>query len=112
METSKGLTERQQFWLEHLQACEEAGETTKAYADLHGLSVSMMYSWRKELTIRGVLSRQSSGYRSPGFDRVQIVESKILAGTWWITFPNGVQIECSGVIDGSSQSILMALMRL
>ena len=92
METSGELTERQQYWLDHIQACEALGETTKAYAELHGLSVSMMYSWRKELTIRGVYSRQSSGSRSPRFDRVEVMESKTPTGTWRITLPNGVQI--------------------
>ena len=113
METGKELTERQQYWLDHLQACEESGETTKAYADLHGLSVSMMYSWRKELTVRGVLRRQLNGSGAAGFDRVQVVESKMPAGTWRITLPNGVQIECCGVNDGASQSMLLAtLIRL
>jgi len=56
VETNGELTERQQYWLDHIQACEESGDTTKAYAEVHGLSVSMMYSWRKELTMRGVWS--------------------------------------------------------
>lgn len=113
METSGGLTERQRYWLDHLQACEELGETTKAYAELHGLSVSMMYSWRKELTIRGVYSRQSGGTRSPRFDRVQVFESKIPTGTWRITLPNGVQIEFCGVVDGITRTkLLESLVRL
>ena len=113
MESSGELTERQQYWLDHLQGCEELGETTKAYAELHGLSVSMMYSWRKELTIRGVYSRQSSGFCSPRFDRVQVIESKIPTGTWRITLQNGVQIEFSGVVDGTTQAkLLETLVRL
>ena len=113
MESRGELTERQQYWLDHLQACEELGETTKAYAELHGLSVSMMYSWRKELTIRGVYSRQSSGSCSPRFDRVQVIESKIPTGTWRITLPNGVQIELCGVVAGTTQAkLLESLVRL
>jgi len=111
--TSGKLTERQQYWLEHIQACEELGETTKAYAELHGLSVSMMYSWRKELTIRGVYTRQTSGSHSPGFARVQVIESKVPTGTWRITLPNGVQIEFCGVVDGTTQTkLLESLVRL
>lgn len=113
MELSGELTERQQYWLDHLRACEELGETTKAYAELHGLSVSMMYSWRKELTIRGVYTRPTSGTRSPGFNRVEVIESKIPSGTWRITLPNGVQIEICGVVDGATQTKLFeSLMRL
>ena len=104
MEARSGLTERQQYWLDHIQACEELGETTKAYAEQHGLSVSMMYSWRKELTTRGVYSRQSGGTRSPRFDRVQFFKSEFPAGTWRVTLPNGVQIEICGVVDGATQT--------
>ena len=113
METNGELTERQQYWLDHIRACEESGETTKAYAEAHGLSVSMMYSWRKELTMRGTWCRQSSTSRSAGFDRVQVVESKLPTGTWRITLPNGVQIEFCGVVDGTTQAKLLgSLVRL
>jgi len=106
MERSKGLTERQQYWLKHIQACGQLGQTTKTYADSHGLSVSMMYSWRKKLAVRGVLPRQSNGGRGTGFDQVQIVEPGIPAGVWRITLPNGVQVEV--VVDGLSQSPVLA----
>ena len=113
METGEELTERQRYWLDHLEACEESGETTKAYASLHGLSVSMMYSWRKELTVRGVLRRQSNRTRAPGFDRVQVVEPGVSGGVCRITLPNGVQIEICGVFDGATQTKLFeSLMRL
>ena len=113
METRGELTERQRYWLDHLNACEALGETTKAYAELHGLSVSMMYSWRKELTIRGVYSRHSGGTRSPRFDRVQVFDSKVPTGAWRIALPNGVQIEIYGVVDGAAQTKLFeSLMRL
>ena len=113
METGEELTERQRYWLAHLEACEESGETTKSYASLHGLSVSMMYSWRKELTVRGVLRRQANRTRAPGFDRVQVVEPGVSGGVCRVTLPNGVQIEICGVFDGATQTKLFeSLMRL
>ena len=34
------LTERQQFWLDHLRVCREQGHTVRGYAKAHRLSVS------------------------------------------------------------------------
>jgi len=42
-----------------------------------------------------------------GFDRVQVVESKLPTGSWRVTLPNGVQIEFSGVVDGTTQKKLL-----
>jgi len=92
------LTERQRYWLDHLEACERSGQTTKGYAEAHGLSVSMMYSWRKELTIRGVWSRRCGMSRPSAFDRVEVV-GEASPSTWWILLPNGVRIGSSGVVD-------------
>ena len=38
------LTERQQFWLDHLRVCREQGHTLRGYAKAHGLSVSGLYT--------------------------------------------------------------------
>ena len=35
---------RDQFWLDHLRACREQGQTLKAYAHAQRLSVSTLYS--------------------------------------------------------------------
>lgn len=31
------LTERQRYWLDHIEACERSGQTTKAYTEAHEL---------------------------------------------------------------------------
>lgn len=82
MASKDELTERQRYWLGHVEACERSGQTTKAYAEVHGLSTSMMYSWRKELTNpgrvaeaiedasgKGIRSRCGDRYRG-GIERV------------------------------------------
>ena len=43
---------REQFWLDHLRACRERGQTLKAYAYAQGLSVSTLYSARSALRRR------------------------------------------------------------
>ena len=101
------LTERQRYWLDHLEACERSGETTKAYAEAHGLSVSMMYSWRKELTMRGVWSRRSDISRPSRFDRVEVFNEPVLSSTWQILLPNGVQIGFSGTVDEAELALVL-----
>ncbi len=36
------LTERQRYWQSHLQQCEAAGRSLRAYADEHALKVSTL----------------------------------------------------------------------
>ena len=49
------LTPKQQFWFEHLRACDRSGQTMKDYAQRHGLSISAFYVWKKTLRSKGVL---------------------------------------------------------
>jgi hypothetical protein len=48
------LTTKQQFWFDHLCACERSGQTMKDYAQHHGLSVGAFYAWKKTLRRKGV----------------------------------------------------------
>ena len=103
------LSERQQYWLDHLEACERTGQTTKAYAQAHGLSISMMYSWRKKLVHRGILSRCSGTSLAKGFARVQVVDTQSPASEWNIVLLNGVQIGISGAVDEASLSTVLGV---
>ena len=51
------LTERQQYWLKHIRACEASGKTTIDYARAHGINVKTLYSARKTLAEKGTLPR-------------------------------------------------------
>jgi hypothetical protein len=55
MTNSTTLTERQQYWLKHIRACDAAGQTTINYARAHGINVKSMYSARKALAEKGTL---------------------------------------------------------
>ena len=46
------MFEREQFWFDHLRAIDISGSTTKAYGELHGLSVKKLYEWRKRFRTR------------------------------------------------------------
>jgi hypothetical protein len=51
------LTQRQRYWLEHLQACEALGQKMSAYAAAQGLGARALYDAKKRLMQQGVLSR-------------------------------------------------------
>ena len=47
------LTERQQYWFDHLAAAEASGVSLKDYAHVHGLAVQSLYSGKQTLKRRG-----------------------------------------------------------
>ena len=50
------LTEKQRYWLEHIETAEREGLSPRAYAERHGLRTSQLYYWRSTLRKRGVLA--------------------------------------------------------
>ena len=90
------LTDRQRYWLDHLQACEVSGQKMSAYAADHGLGARALYDARKRLIQQGVLSR--SKRHRPVFERVRVVAPGAAAASTRcrIEFPNGVTLELGG----------------
>jgi hypothetical protein len=95
--TQTELTERQQFWLEHLRACTNANQTTKDYAQAHGLSVKAMYTARKHLAQRG----NSKSTTTAPFARVRVAPSPPTT-QWRIQLSNGTTVSFSGAVDGQA----------
>ena len=62
------LRPREQFWIDHLRTARQQGQTLKAYAQTHGLSVSALYTARSTLKRRGVVSDRP-GHRGPFWQR-------------------------------------------
>jgi hypothetical protein len=113
MPVGECLTERQRYWRDHLSACEISGQTTKAYARAHGLSVSMMYSWRRKLVRRGAWPERPGLGGVSGFTRVRIADAGYPLSTWCLVLPNGVQIGFSGAVDEAAlEAVLRAAQRL
>lgn len=54
------LTEKQRFWLDHIESCLSSGVSMRAYADRHGLDVQRFYGWKNQLKRFGVLSENSN----------------------------------------------------
>lgn len=100
------LTDRQQFWLDHLRRCDADRIPTKTYAQRHGLSVQAMYSARKALVERGLLP---TGGRKPGIARFTRVSTGKPAGSvaagptgWRIHLSNGAVVSFEGPLDDST----------
>lgn len=55
------MSDRTDYWSQHLAAIEHEGITTKAYAEREGLSVGALYQWQRELKARALAPRSASG---------------------------------------------------
>jgi|GEM_PF-428798 len=103
------LTERQQFWLDHIRRCDAGRIATKVYAEQYNLSIHAMYSARKDLVARGVLRAGGRGVTNRPFARFTRVRTKdepqsVPAGAtaWRIDLPNGAAVSFEGPLDGST----------
>ncbi len=85
------LTERQQFWLDHIRACEASGDTAAQYAKIHDLPVTSLYQRKKEFRKRGLLLAPSC--KTPSFAKVRNASGEVREKVLRICFPNGVCVE-------------------
>ena len=97
------LTERQRFWLEHIQACEALGKSIAEYAASQGITAQAMYAGKKTLVKKGVLPRTHPAR----FQRVQVMEAT-LSSQWRIGLPNGVSVAFAGEVDGRTLSAVLS----
>jgi hypothetical protein len=98
------LTERQQYWLKHLRACDAAGTTTIEYARAQGINVKTLYSARKALAEKGTSPRP----QPPRFHKAQLATDPIRTDSQWhIQLPNGVVIAFGGAVDAKSLSLVL-----
>jgi hypothetical protein len=96
------LTERQRYWLAHIQACKDSGKTIAEYAAEQGFTARAMYTGKKVLVKKGVLP----GTHSARFQRVQVLEAA-LSSQWRIGLPNGVSVAFAGEVDAGSLATVL-----
>ena len=67
------LTEKQQYWLEHIEAIDKFDGTLKQYAEDHSLVLQDIYSWKSQLRQKGMIEAapQSSKNNKVKFAKVQ-----------------------------------------
>ena len=96
------LTERQRYWLEHIQACEASGKSMAEYASSQDIAVRAMYSGRKTLLKKGILPSAQPAR----FQRVQVMEAAV-SSQWRIGLPNGVSVAFAGEVDGQALTAIL-----
>ncbi len=96
------LTERQRYWLEHVQACEASGKSIAEYAGAHNFSAQAMYAGKKILIRKGVLPPT----RPARFQRAQVA-GPVVGSEWRIHLPNGVSVAFSGSVDAATLTTVL-----
>lgn len=96
------LTERQRYWLEHVQACEASGKSIAEYAAEHNFAAQAMYAGKKILIRKGVLPPT----RPARFQRAQVARP-VVGSEWRIHLPNGVSVAFSGSVDAATLTTVL-----
>ena len=98
------MTERQQYWLDHVQAANVFDGSVADYARAHDLTPKELYQWKTILTRRGLLPGKKR--RS---DFVQVVTPSSVSPTGVsLVLPNGVRLEFGGELGSEQVSSLVA----
>ena len=98
------LTERQRYWLEHIQACEASGKSMAEYAASQGIAVRAMYGGKKTLLKKGVLPTAQAAR----FQRVEVMEAAV-NNQWRIGLPNGVSVAFAGEVDSRTLTNVLSV---
>lgn len=96
------LTERQRYWLKHIQACEASGKRIAEYAADRQIDAKAMYAGKMALVRKGVLPRT----RRSRFQRARVV-APVMGSEWRIQLPNGVSVAFAGPVDASALSLVL-----
>ena len=103
----KPLTERQRYWLDHIQSWNESGMRMSEYARDQNFPVRAMYDAKKALVKKGILPRPRISHATR-FEQVQIIEPSA-ESEWRIGLPNGTVVEFSASFD---EHILGAILKV
>ncbi len=96
------LTDRQRYWLEHVQACEASGKSIAEYTATQDFGAQAMYAGKSALVKKGVLPAM----QPTRFQRVQVMEAT-LSSQWRIGLPNGVSVAFVGEVDGQALTAIL-----
>ncbi len=88
---SKAITERQKYWLNHLQTAQTSGINLVQYAQANDLKVKDLYQWKTSLTKRGFWTLSAPGFVS--------VKAKPSSAVCSLVLPNGIRLEFQGALS-------------
>ena len=95
------LTERQRYWLGHIEACEASGESLKAYAEAHGFEPGAIYAAKKVLIRKGLLAQSPARFQ-------RVHAAPVPAAEWRVELPNGATVGFSGAVDAAALSVILS----
>ena len=121
------LTKKQRFWLSHLRACEESGQSKVSYAAAHGLKPKYLYNWKTRLIQVGILpdalatsvgkpSRTPNPIRKPqraktaGLSFTAVRVAGVTETGIRIHFPNGILLEIGASTESIPSQQLLSLL--
>lgn len=98
------LSERQGWWLAHVEACDLTGASMKAYAETHGLNLASFYCWKGQLKKLGVLDGGGPGVRPSAACLVPVKVTPASSGTavTRIELASGITIEAPWDLDANA----------
>ena len=99
------FTDRQQYWLKHLRACEASGLTTIDYARTHGIKVKSLYAARRALAEAGRLPPALTR-----FQRVRVATdpaADVGPAQWQVQLPNGTIVAFTGEVEARVLSLVL-----
>ncbi len=107
--TAKKLTDKQQYWLAHLQRCQELGQSLSDYAKAHELDLKALYNWKWMLSQRGMT--RGAATTSALFSQVKVAQRSSDASTpIQIQFPNGCLLRCEATDEATLRALTSALL--
>ena len=100
------MTERSLYWRRHLEAIEAEGISASAYARREGLTLGLLYQWRRKLNALAA-GGVGQGDVPSGFVALRVTESlHTLPKEWKLRF-NGVELSFPDQPDPSWVSALL-----
>ena len=87
-----GLTDRDRFWLRHIEASTRSRTPATIYAIEHGLSLGALYEAKRRLVRRGAVPSASRRERV-SFAAVQVAEELQEAGPFRLHLASGAVLE-------------------
>lgn len=97
-QSTQAITDRQQYWLDHIRAADESEGSLVAYAAAHDLKVKHLYQWKTALARRGVWPVKAN---KPAFVPVKARSTSAPAMSCSISLPNGVRLQFGGELEGT-----------
>ena len=95
--TKPAITERQQFWLDHIKAAAASNGTLVDYAAARELKVRDLYQWKRKLIGLGLLP----GKRGKAAFVPVAMSTRPPRSGCLVTLRNGVQVQINGEADAA-----------